>query len=103
MYSPHGQRGEKTKPFPVEWLLEEWENLAQRESLLQFYCSGVKMKLYVQGTHAAVLFSTLTSDKEEALLAVQLKGDILSRESDYILTAFVGQSCQDMFKTLYLD
>lgn len=52
---------DKTKPFPVEWLLEEWGNLAQREALLQFYCCGVKVKLWVQGTHAAALFSTLTS------------------------------------------
>lgn len=79
---------EKTKPFPVEWLLEEWENPAQREALLLFYYSSVKVKLCVQGTHAAVLFSTFNltllfmRDKEEALLAVQLKGDILSRESD---------------------
>lgn len=76
------------KPFSVEWLLEEWENLSWKEVLLQFYYSGMKGKLYIQGRYAAVLFFTFSftllfiRDREEVLLTVQLKADLLFSESD---------------------
>lgn len=74
------------KPFSVEWLLEEWEHLSWKEALLQFYYSGMKGKLYIQGTYAAMLFFTFNftllfiRDREEVLLTVQLKADLLFSE-----------------------
>lgn len=78
------------KPFSGEWLLGEWENLSWKEVLLQFYYSDMKGKLYIQGMYAAMLFFTFNftllfiRDREEVLLTVQLKADILFNESVWL-------------------
>lgn len=70
----------------MEWLLEEQENRSCEEALLEFYYSGVKGKLYIQGTYAAMMFFTFNLPlfvirDGEVLLAVQLKEHLLSSES----------------------
>lgn len=80
----------QNEPFSVEWLLEEWWKMSWKEALLRFYFSSVKGKLYIQGTYTAMLFFTFNltllfiRDGEEVLFAVQLKGDLLSRESVWL-------------------